>query len=39
MLGENGMKEMARIKRALDPACILNRGNIFPERLLNVFEK
>ncbi|MGA1790755.1 MAG: FAD-binding oxidoreductase [bacterium] len=33
--GENGMKEMARVKKALDPAAILGRGNIFPESLLS----
>jgi D-lactate dehydrogenase (cytochrome) len=32
--GENGMKEMARVKKALDPSVILGRGNIFPEALL-----
>ncbi|MEW6516511.1 MAG: FAD-binding oxidoreductase [candidate division FCPU426 bacterium] len=31
MVGEAGLREMARVKRALDPALILNRGNIFPE--------
>lgn len=34
MVGKSGMKEMARIKQILDPACILGRNNIFPENLL-----
>jgi len=34
MVGEEGLKEMARVKKALDPALILNRGNIFPETYL-----
>jgi D-lactate dehydrogenase (cytochrome) len=33
--GENGMKEMVRVKKALDPSAILGRGNIFPEALLD----
>jgi D-lactate dehydrogenase (cytochrome) len=33
--GENGIREMARVKKALDPLGILGRGNIFPENLLN----
>jgi D-lactate dehydrogenase (cytochrome) len=31
MVGEQGFREMARVKRILDPALILNRGNVFPE--------
>lgn len=34
MVGEAGFKEMARVKRAFDPAFILNRGNILPEKYL-----
>lgn len=34
MVGEGGLREMARVKRAFDPALILNRGNIFPENYL-----
>jgi D-lactate dehydrogenase (cytochrome) len=34
MVGEAGLREMARVKQILDPALILNRGNIFPETLL-----
>jgi D-lactate dehydrogenase (cytochrome) len=34
MVGDEGLREMARVKRALDPSLILNRGNIFPESLL-----
>lgn len=32
MYGRKGIKEMARIKKALDPVCILNIGNIFPKK-------
>lgn len=32
--GEEGMREMAAVKRAFDPACVLNRGVVFPEELL-----
>lgn len=35
MVGAEGMRQMARLKKAFDPAGILNRGNIFPENLLN----
>lgn len=35
MAGEDGLREMLRVKRALDPALILNRGNIFPEARLH----
>ena len=34
MVGEAGIMEMVRIKKILDPACILGRGNIFPDNLL-----
>ncbi|MDR3111835.1 MAG: FAD-binding oxidoreductase [Elusimicrobiota bacterium] len=34
MLGENGFIEMAKLKKALDPANILGRSNIFPEKYL-----
>jgi D-lactate dehydrogenase (cytochrome) len=34
MVGLQGLKEMAKTKKALDPNGILNRGNIFPEELL-----
>lgn len=32
--GRGGLEEMAKVKKALDPNCILGRGNIFPEELL-----
>ncbi len=31
LYGASHLREMAELKRALDPACILGRGNIFPE--------
>jgi D-lactate dehydrogenase (cytochrome) len=34
LYGENHLREMAALKRAFDPACILGRGNIFAEELL-----
>ncbi len=34
MVGRKGLLEMARVKKAFDPAGILNRGNIFPAELL-----
>ncbi len=34
MVGREGLKEMASVKRALDPNGILNRGNIVPVELL-----
>jgi D-lactate dehydrogenase (cytochrome) len=34
LYGEPGLAEMAAVKRALDPACVLNRGVMFPEDLL-----
>lgn len=35
MVGREGLRQMARLKKALDPAGILNRGNIFPAELLD----
>lgn len=35
MVGRKGLLEMARVKKALDPEGLLNRGNIFPTELLN----
>ncbi len=35
MYGKNGILEMARIKKALDPNCILGLDNIFPRELLD----
>ena len=35
MFGRQGLKEMARIKNALDPHGILNPGNIIPAELLH----
>jgi D-lactate dehydrogenase (cytochrome) len=34
MVGPDGMREMARVKKALDPAGILGPGNVFPHELL-----
>lgn len=34
MYGDRGLIEMASVKRALDPGCVLNRGVMFPESLL-----
>jgi len=34
MYGRSGIMEMARIKKALDPNCILGLDNIFPKELL-----
>ena len=34
MYGDDGIMEMARVKKELDPACILGLGNIFPKELL-----
>ncbi|MDI6642022.1 MAG: FAD-linked oxidase C-terminal domain-containing protein, partial [Elusimicrobiota bacterium] len=34
MYGEDVIKQMVGIKKVLDPECILNRGNIFPEELI-----
>lgn len=35
MVGRKGLLEMARVKKALDPEGLLNRGNIFPAELLD----
>jgi D-lactate dehydrogenase (cytochrome) len=34
LYGDRAMREMAELKRAFDPACVLGRGNIFPEEFL-----
>jgi D-lactate dehydrogenase (cytochrome) len=34
LYNEEHLREMAALKRAFDPACILGRGNIFAEELL-----
>jgi D-lactate dehydrogenase (cytochrome) len=34
LYNEEHLREMAALKRAFDPACILGRGNIFSEELL-----
>lgn len=34
LYNEQQLREMAALKRAFDPACILGRGNIFPEEYL-----
>jgi D-lactate dehydrogenase (cytochrome) len=34
LYGEKHLQEMAALKRAFDPACILGRGNIFAEEFL-----
>lgn len=31
LYGEQGVREMAALKRCFDPACILGAGNLFPE--------
>lgn len=35
MVGAEGLKQMARLKKMVDPNGILNRGNIFPYALLS----
>ena len=35
MIGPEGMRQMARLKKAFDPDGILNPGNIFPAELLD----
>ncbi len=35
MVGREGLKQMARVKKALDPNGILNPGDIFPVELLH----
>jgi len=34
LYGEQHLREMAALKRAFDPACVLGRGNIFSEEFL-----
>ena len=34
LYGEQHLREMAALKRAFDPACVLGRGNIFAEEFL-----
>ena len=34
LYGDEHLREMARLKRAFDPACVLGRGNMFPEEYL-----
>jgi D-lactate dehydrogenase (cytochrome) len=34
LYGERALREMAELKRAFDPACVLGRGNIFAEEFL-----
>jgi len=34
MYGNKGVSEMAMVKKAFDPACILGLDNIFPKELL-----
>ena len=34
MYGKDGLKQMALLKKSLDPACILGLDNIFPKELL-----
>jgi D-lactate dehydrogenase (cytochrome) len=34
LYGDAAMREMAALKRAFDPACVLGRGNVFPEDFL-----
>ncbi|HEX8285141.1 MAG TPA: FAD-binding oxidoreductase [Pyrinomonadaceae bacterium] len=34
LYGERHLREMAELKRAFDPACVLGRGNVFAEELL-----
>ncbi|MDQ3906955.1 MAG: FAD-binding oxidoreductase [Acidobacteriota bacterium] len=36
LYGERHLREMALLKRAFDPACILGRGNMFGEELCDV---
>src|SRR5437764_2083599 len=35
LYGERHLREMAELKRAFDPACVLGRGNIFAEEFLS----
>ena len=34
LYGDGALREMAALKRAFDPACVLGRGNIFAEEFL-----
>ncbi|HEX7313053.1 MAG TPA: FAD-binding oxidoreductase [Pyrinomonadaceae bacterium] len=34
LYGERALREMAELKRAFDPACVLGRGNVFAEEFL-----
>jgi D-lactate dehydrogenase (cytochrome) len=34
LYGDEHLRQMAALKRAFDPACVLGRGNIFSEELL-----
>jgi D-lactate dehydrogenase (cytochrome) len=34
LYGEQHLREMAELKRAFDPACVLGRGNVFAEEFL-----
>ncbi|HEY0173848.1 MAG TPA: FAD-binding oxidoreductase [Pyrinomonadaceae bacterium] len=34
LYGERSLREMAELKRAFDPACVLGRGNVFGEEFL-----
>lgn len=34
MYGDRHLREMAAVKKAFDPACVLGRGNLFPENML-----
>jgi len=38
MYGRQGIIEMARIKKALDPNCILGLDNIFPKEILSMVD-
>ena len=35
LYGDRHLREMAALKRAFDPACVLGRGNMFGEEFLN----
>jgi D-lactate dehydrogenase (cytochrome) len=39
LYSEEHLREMAALKRAFDPACILGRGNVFGEELLDASER
>jgi hypothetical protein len=34
LYGEAALREMAELKRAFDPSCVLGRGNVFAEEFL-----